>query len=158
MNMTGLKNSLPALVVVLMLLGGCATAPSGSKFSGVAVPAADKAMLYVYRPNDYYAKAITFPLLLDNKKVADIGSAGFIKIPVAPGSHTLVTETASMIDDPITVAVKGGEIKFLRVSMNKHDPMGFSVSIYFKDVVRQLAEPEMIDTSEEVARYYGPKD
>jgi hypothetical protein len=149
--------SLLAAFACALVVAGCASAPSGDQFKTVATPADGKAIIYVYRPNEYVAKAITLPVLLDGKKIAEIGNTGFFKVPVEPGEHRIVTETGSMIDDPITLNVNSGDIKFLRLNLRRNDPMGFSVSIYFTDMQRQLAEPELRSTSEEVKRYYGPK-
>jgi hypothetical protein len=144
------------LAVWLVVLVGCASAPSGDKFGATAKPAEGKALVYVYRPNMMYGKLTTFEVKMNDKKVADIGNAAFFKIPVAPGTYTFLTEHQG-IDDPITVTVKAGEIKFLRMAVRKNDPMGFVQSLFFTETLPQLAEAELPNMSEETTRYYGPK-
>jgi hypothetical protein len=145
------------LAILMVVVAGCAAAPSGAKYNATAKPAEGRALIYVYRPNMMYGKLITFPVLMNHQKVADVGNSAFFKVPVAPGSYTFVTDTQG-IDDPITVDVKAGDIKFIRMAVRKNDPMGFVQSLYFTEELRQLAEAELPNMSEEVERYVGPRE
>ncbi len=144
------------IISMVLTICSCASAPNGPLFSVNTNYAEDLGVVYVYRPPVNYAKAITFPVFLDGVKIADIAQKGYVRIPLKPGAYKLETKT-SAIDEPINLNITRGESKYLRLSINKHDPLGFSATYFFQEKKYVEAEPEILKTKLEVDRYYGPK-
>ncbi len=142
-----------ALIAVALFLTACASAPSGDQFSGVGAAKEDKALVYIYRPDVYYGKATTYPVLLDENKIADIANRGFFSIELDPGTYSIRPDTPS-IDHDLSVEVEAGEITYLRLTTNEKPAFCFCTSLQFEVVEELIAVNQMADTREEIERVY----
>jgi len=85
-----------ACIAGLALLTGCASVPMATPEQDSAAKSfavkADKANVYVYR-NESFGGAVKMPVLANGKSVGDTVAKTFIKLEVAPGTHTLVSKS-----------------------------------------------------------------
>lgn len=91
------KTLIGALAVSVSLMSGCATVPMGSKADDLALkqfklPPADKAGLYVYR-DSFVGQALKKTLFLDGNQIGETANKVYFHELVAPGKHTLSTES-----------------------------------------------------------------
>jgi len=138
-------------IIFITILAGCASPPSGEKFSGINVARPDRALVYIYRPNIYYAKGMTFPVLLDEEQIARIGSNGFFPIHVSPGTHSIRTETGD-IDHDLSLNYSAATTTFLRLKINVRSPFCYCTSLEFESVDEETATADMREMREEVKR------
>lgn len=144
---------LTLIVMFLVVLAGCATAPSGDKFSVLKAAPEDKGLLYIYRPDVYYGSVITYPVLLNDNKIADIGNKGFFTLELDPGFYAIRPDTDS-IDHDYSVAVLPGEIKFLELYTNVKPALCFCTTLQFREVDESTALKALARAREEVKRVY----
>lgn len=77
------------LIGTTAILQGCSTMATGPQFAVSASPPEGKAEIYVYRPDQEYAKAAAPDLTIDGAKVGTIQNGGYMMLNVAPGQHTI---------------------------------------------------------------------
>lgn len=140
------------LIPILLLFYGCASAPSGEKFSSINSVSPDKSLVYIYRPDAYYAKAVAYGVFLDDVEIAKITRNGFFAIEVTPGQHNIRPDHSGGIDHDLSVDLAPGSTTFLRLKTNRKPAMCFCTSIQFKVVSQALATNEMKEMREEVDR------
>lgn len=145
-----------ALLVFLSLaVVGCSSMPSGPEFSGLEATASpSEGTLYIYRPDAYYGKAITYPVLLNGNKIADLGTQGYFPLTVEPGEYRIQPDTDS-IDHELRFSVTAGEVQFLRLKVNRKPAICFCTSLEFEEVDRPYALRELPRTRRETERVYG---
>ena len=78
-----------ACMLAAGILGGCASTPTGDAFSTLLEPLDGGGLLYVYRPDEYYGKGLSFRVAIDGKEKGDIGNGAYMIIPVEPGKHSI---------------------------------------------------------------------
>jgi hypothetical protein len=142
------------LIFAVMLLTACASTPNGPKFSSVnEITSPEKSLLYIYRPGVYYGKAITYPVLLNENKIADIGHDGYFSIEVDPGEYNIRPDTAS-IDHDLSINLAAGTTTYLKLKTNERFALCFCSSLQFVEMDKRMALQELRNTKEEVARVY----
>lgn len=115
-----LKNLVGALACMLAVgIGGCASTPTGETFSTLVAPLEGSGLLYVYRPDDYYGKGLTFRVLIDGKEKGDVGNGAYMIIPVEPGKRSIEVKGFGYKDEPREVEIAMGEITFSKVVTKK---------------------------------------
>ena len=101
-------------LLVVAFASGCASVPMASPEQDAAarsfVVRPDKSNIYVYR-NESMGAAIKMPIALNGKLVGDTAAKTFLRLEVAPGSHTLVSKTEN--DSTITVNAVAGRNYFV---------------------------------------------
>jgi len=102
-------------MVSMMVLAGCASVPMGSKEDDAALkkfeqPAADKAGLYIYR-NTFGGQALKKTVSLDGAVIGETANKVYFYKEIAPGKHTLSTES-EFSDNSITFDAVGGKNYF----------------------------------------------
>lgn len=75
-----------ALLAVLFITG-CAA--SGAKYSSETGATADKGNVVVYRPYRFQSGALYANVYVDGQKVGKLKNAGYLKLNVGTGKHTL---------------------------------------------------------------------
>lgn len=143
-------------VLFVSLLGSCASAPSGEQFSAIRPVKQDKALVYLYRPHDFSNRNAIFPVILNNKKIADLGNKGFFVIELDAGTYSIHSDTPS-IDHKMAVNLENGTITFVRLIVDDSKSIlcaGFCISIRFEIVNESNALNELKQTREEVKRVY----
>ncbi|NRB40315.1 MAG: DUF2846 domain-containing protein [Pseudomonadales bacterium] len=141
------------VIMILAVLTGCAAAPSGEQFTALKKPSENKSLVYIYRPNVYYGKAITYPVLLNKEKIADIGNRGYFTLNLDPGVYNIRPDTAS-IDHDLEVKLDAGKTKFLELYTNEKFALCFCTTLQFREVSEKVALGELNDTREEIERVY----
>jgi hypothetical protein len=99
----------------LAVATGCASVPMASPELDLAAkrfdkPSADRAHLYLYR-NETFGAAIKMPVMLNGQWIGDTASKTFLLLPVAAGSHTLVSKTEN--DSTLSVKAEAGKSYFV---------------------------------------------
>jgi hypothetical protein len=115
------KHLAVVMVVLTMLLTGCATGPATGSLFREQSPDAGKGQIYIYRPDSPPTKRAP-RVLVDGRHVANLLNAGFVRIPVEPGPHTLSVDWAGdtgVSDTTIRLSVAAGETVFVR-HVSKH--------------------------------------
>jgi hypothetical protein len=101
-------------VFVVILASGCASVQMASPEQDAAAKsfAASPGManIYVYR-NESMGAAMKMPVALDGKLVGDTGAKTYLRLEVAPGSHTVTSKTEN--DSAVTVNAVAGRNYFL---------------------------------------------
>lgn len=144
-----------SILFLSLLMYGCASAPSGEKFTSVRPAKSDKALVYIYRPDAYYAKAVAYGVILDDIEIAKITRNGFFAIDVPPGKHTIRPDHDG-IDHDLVVNLEPGTTNFLRIKTNIKPALCFCTSIEFELVNKELALREMDIMREEIDRVQYP--
>ena len=96
----------------------CGCAASGAKFEETA-PASGKAAIYVYSLDKTWDTSLSPEVMLDDVAVGRLKPRGHIRMPVAPGPHTVQT-MGSIIVLPLArkkveIDAKPGENYYLRL-------------------------------------------
>lgn len=113
-----MNHAIKTLIVLTLtaLLAACATAP-GQKFSGVGKPAADKAEVYLYRGDAFFAMGQAFNVKVNGAEAGQLFNASFLKLKLAPGEHTLTVDPGPLTKSASkTIRVQGGEVGFYEYS------------------------------------------
>jgi len=144
--------------LTIVFLSGCSSIAKGPFYSEEEVVFApeDKAAVYVYRMDKNYAKAVTFKIFVDDEVVSKLGNSSYFVVPVEPGERVFATKTATYGDEPITIDVKAGSTRFLRLDVVSK-AMGFAADLSFEEVTDELATLEMTSCRRETDRYAGPE-
>ena len=141
--------------ISILALTACSSMPSGPKFGGVDVTAGpSESILYIYRPNAHYGIAVTYPVLLNGKKIADLGNDGYFPLAVEPGRYSIQTDTDG-IDHAYEFEAESGETHFLRLKVNRKPAICFCSSMEFEQVGEPHAVGELAATRKEIERVYG---
>ena len=135
-----------------MLLAGCASTPSGQAFSRLVEPRAERALLYLYRPDDHYGMALTFTVVVDGHEKGDIGHAAYMIIPVDPGKHTIQIHGSGYKDEPRQLDTSKGAIEFMRVATAKGFG-GFSATLTLEPEGRTKAVTDLAGLKREPERF-----
>jgi hypothetical protein len=98
------------------ILGGCASTPSGEAFSHLVEPRANLALLYLYRPDENYGKALAFSVEVDGKEKGNIGNGAYMIIPLDAGKRVIQIHGLGYKDVPREVDAVEGPLTFLRVA------------------------------------------
>ena len=106
-----------AAVIAVALLSGCATtnmAPveQDTAMKAFQAPPQDKASLYIYR-NSFAGQALKKTVSIDGKIIGETANKTYFHSLIAPGVHTLSTES-EFSDNAITLDAKPGETYFVR--------------------------------------------
>ena len=120
------------------ILGGCASTPTGEVFSKLVDPVNGSGLLYVYRPDEYYGKALSFGVVIDGKAKGDLGNGAYMIIPVEPGRHTVEVKGFGYKDEPSEVDIPTDAVAFLKV-VTKKGFGGFSATLTLESATRAMA-------------------
>ena len=120
------------------MLGGCASTPTGEAFSTLIKPPSGQGLLYLYRPDEYYGKALTFRVLIDGKEKGDIGNSAYMAIPVEPGKHSVEIKGFGYKDEPGDIDVPAADLAFLKV-VTKKGFGGFSATLVLEHANQSTA-------------------
>ena len=134
------------------MLTGCASTPSGETFSKLAEPRADRALLYLYRPDEYYGKALAFTVVVDGQEKGNIGNGGYLIIPLSAGKRVIGIKGLGYKDEPREVEAQQGGIHFLRVA-TKRGFGGFSATLTLETEVESKAVTDLASLNREPERY-----
>jgi len=92
-------NKLPLLGIsaLLVILSGCTSVPMASKELDSAAkafppPPSDKSGIYVFR-NSFVGQALKKRVSIDGRKIGDTANKVFFYKTIAPGTHTIATES-----------------------------------------------------------------
>lgn len=105
------------LITTLAILAGCASVPMASKGQDAAsktfkVSSQNVAGLYVYR-DSFMGKALRKRVSVDGKVIGETANKTYFHKEVAPGSHTLSTES-EFGDNELTFDAVAGKNYFYR--------------------------------------------
>jgi hypothetical protein len=155
-NMGGrlLKRSGVAVLGVLAsaMVGGCASTPSGEVFSSLVEPRDDSALLYLYRPDEYYGKGLSFTVLVDGRETGDIGNGGYMIIPLAAGKHVVQVKGFGYKDEPREIEAQKAALGFLKVVTTKGFG-GFSATLTLESEEQSKAVPGLAGLKREPERF-----
>jgi len=134
------------------ILGGCATTPSGEVFSKLVEPKENVALLYLYRPAEYYGKALSFTAEVDGQEKGDIGNGAYMIIPLDPGKRVIQIHGFGYKDEPREVEATKGTLMFLRVATAKGFG-GFSATLTLEADANSKAASDLASLRREPERY-----
>ena len=144
--------TLPFVLAAGMLVGGCASTPAGAAFSTLVEPLNERGLLYVYRPGEYYGKALSFKVMVDGKEKGDVGNDAYMIIPVEPGKHSIEVKGFGYKDVPSEVEIPTGEFAFLKV-VTKKGFGGFSATLTLESASRSIALEGLTGLKREPERF-----
>ncbi len=109
------KAILPAVVISIALLSGCASVPMASNEQDTALkafplPTANNAGLYVFR-NTFGGQALKKTVSIDGSVIGETANKVYFYKEVTPGQHTLSTES-EFSDNAITFQAASGKNYF----------------------------------------------
>ena len=131
---------------------GCASTPSGEAFSKLVEPRAEGALLYLYRLDEHYGKALSFAILVDGQTKGDIGNAAYMIVPLDPGKHDVQIHGFGYKDEPREIDIPKGAIEFLRVATAKGFG-GFSATLTLEGDGRAKAVTDLAGLKREPERF-----
>lgn len=79
-----------SLITLSLTVVACASGKFTGDASLLYAESPDAAHVVVMRQSAFTASGVRFPLELDGKVIATLGSGDYIKLPVSPGKHFLV--------------------------------------------------------------------
>ena len=105
-----------AAMVFSLVISGCATVPMAPKEDDLALkefsaPPVDKAGLYIYR-NTFGGQALKKTISLDGKVIGETANKVYFYKLIAPGEHTLSTES-EFSDNFLSFEADGGKNYFV---------------------------------------------
>ena len=89
---------------------------TGPLFESNTLPPEGQAVIYVFRPDQDYARAVAPDLMVDGKPAGAIQNGGYLVFNVEPGKHTIdIPYNFWSYGDcvPATVATEAGEIHYV---------------------------------------------
>jgi hypothetical protein len=134
------------------ILGGCASTPSGEAFSHLVEPRANLALLYLYRPDENYGKALAFSVEVDGKERGNIGNGAYMIIPLDAGKRVIQIHGLGYKDVPREVDAVEGTLTFLRVATEKGFG-GFSATLTLEADAQSKATSDLASLKREPERY-----
>jgi hypothetical protein len=144
--------SITLSVLASLGLGACASTPKGETFSKLVEPRAEVALLYLYRPDEYYGKGLAFKVAVDGQEKGDIGNGGYLVIPLTPGKHAIQVKGLAYKDEPRDIEVQKGGIDFLKVVTTKGFG-GFTAKLTLEGADRAKAVSDLKPLKREPERY-----
>lgn len=149
-----MKRSVTIVLGVLAsgILGGCASTPSGEVFSKLVEPRDESALLYLYRPAEYYGKALKFKVLIDGRERGDIGDGGYMIIPLDAGKRTVQIKGMGYKDEPREIDVQNDTLGFLKVGTAKGFG-GFSATLTLTPEAESQAITDLAKLRREPERF-----
>lgn len=108
--MRRIKVSTVALMVGLLLLGGCATL--GPVYQKVATVPEGMGLVYVYRPNSFVGGAVAYDVKVGEAVVTTLHNGGYYPYLVKPGEVEFWAKTESR--SAVTLDVKAGEVYYVK--------------------------------------------
>jgi Protein of unknown function (DUF2846) len=146
------RRTVALVTIAVGALAGCASTPSGEAFSRLVEPRADGALLYLYRPDEYYGKGLAFTVLVDGEEKGNIGNGGYMIIPLATGKRVIAVKGLGYKDEPHEMEARNGGIDFLRVATKKGFG-GFSATLVLEAEVEAKAVADLGNLKREPERY-----
>jgi Protein of unknown function (DUF2846) len=126
------KTGLLALALSVLLLAGCANGPV---FTDAPPPSDNRALVYIYRQNNFGLGGRIAAFDVDDKNVFDLSAGGYSFFYVAPGHYQITQSWDFALLDPvlwgslkIPLDVKSGETHYVRfgatAGLSGSAPMG----------------------------------
>jgi len=121
-----------ALLIIVALLGGCASGPDFSEYSP-KIPPVDPQMarIFLYRPGSFGA-AIQPAIRVNGTEVGIAKAEGAFYYDVPPGEYTI--ETRTEVVRKLTLKLEKGDVRYVRFGVS----MGFVAGHIY---------PELVDAS-----------
>jgi protein involved in sex pheromone biosynthesis len=109
------KTIIGAVLASVVLMSGCASVPMAPKEADAALktfkaPSEEKAALYIYR-NSFVGQALKKTVTLDGVVVGETANKVYFYKEIAPGEHTLATES-EFSDNTLTFTAAPGKTYF----------------------------------------------
>lgn len=105
-----------SVLCLAIVLAACATAP-GQKFAGVSKPASDKADIYLYRGDAFFAVGQAFSVEVNGVQAGQLFNASYLKLRLPQGDHILTVNPGPLTKSASkTIRVQGGEVGFYEYS------------------------------------------
>ena len=109
------KTIIGAVLASVVLMSGCASVPMAPKEADAALktftaPSEGKAALYIYR-NSFVGQALKKTVTLDGVVVGETANKVYFYKEIAPGEHTLATES-EFSDNTLTFTAAPGKTYF----------------------------------------------
>ena len=105
-------------VLAFVILAGCtATGPTFSEQSSATPdlkPEPGKALVYVYRLDQFRGSGVTSPFLDNGQQVGSLNRGGYITFQTDPGMHEFRTDVIA-VDEPLTLDVVEGQTYYLKI-------------------------------------------
>jgi len=106
-----------SLLAIFLIVSGCASVPTASLDEDTlrksfSAPTTSMSAIYIYRDSNYGA-ALKKSVSVDNIPLGQTAPKTYFYIEVAPGEHTLATES-EFGDQTLTIETEAGEIYFVK--------------------------------------------
>lgn len=142
--------------ILVVLLSGCASNPTGEQFSKLMTPTYQKSLVYLYRPDEYYGKGLSFKVKIDDEQIGDIGNGGYMIIPIYSGNHLIEVNGFGYENNPRTISVSDMSIVFLKV-VTKTKLGGFAAELSLELIQEKDAKRDMASLNREPERFVNDK-
>lgn len=104
------------ILLTTLFLSACASAP-GQKFAGMDKPTTDKADIYLYRGDAFFAVGQTFSVAVNGVQAGELFNASYLKLQLPPGEHIITVDPGALTKSTSkTIRVQGGEVGFYEYS------------------------------------------
>ncbi len=102
-----------AILALFIMAAGCATAPTGEFFSKLETAPKEKALVYVYRPEDNH---IGLEMILNGQEIGDLHSSGYFSILLDPGRYAFDRRKGPFSQN-FSMDVKAGQVYFVELKI-----------------------------------------
>ena len=103
-----------SVLAVLILVGCTATGPKFSDHNAGLKPEPGKALVYVYRLDQFRGGGVTSPFLDNGKQVGILNAGGYITFQTDPGEHEFRTDV-HVVDEAMLLDVVEGQTYYLKI-------------------------------------------
>ncbi|MAL79548.1 MAG: hypothetical protein CMN55_10630 [Sneathiella sp.] len=103
-----------SVLAVLILVGCTATGPKFSDHNAGLKPEPGKALVYVYRLDQFRGVGVTSPFLDNGKQVGILNAGGYITFQTDPGEHEFRTDV-HVVDEAMLLDVVEGQTYYLKI-------------------------------------------
>lgn len=97
-----------------------ACAAKGPEFSKVSNAPEGKSVLYIYRPWAFTGGGVSFPIVINDKKIyPKLSNQSYLRHPTLPGKKRIHTDTSS-IDRILEFKAEPNKIYFISISVKNY--------------------------------------
>jgi len=113
-----------SVVLVLALLGACATTGTGRSFTGPVTPEPGTALLYVFRVPAFAGSLYVARFTLDGSRTGSLGDGEYFVRSLSPGRHVLklsktFLETGG--EHELEIQATDGSVHYVQYAVNPGD-------------------------------------
>lgn len=122
-----------AVLCAALILAGCA---SGPNYRPETAPAADRALVYIYRPQAMPLWMRTAAISINGKSIGNLPSGSYLTVELAVGEYEIVQSWSNWLGDysamtqprTITLVTKPGAVHFVEFALSQRSQYPYHIT------------------------------